>query len=116
MNCPNCQTDNPAEAKFCMSCGTPLANSCPNCGTELPAGAAFCFNCGHKMGTVVAPTQPAPEPTPEPDLDQSQLHRYIPKELLSKIEQAREQGAMAGERRIVTMLFCFLKSLMLIKK
>ncbi len=109
MNCPNCQTNNPAEAKFCMSCGTPLANACPKCGTELPADAAFCFNCGHKMGTSVAPaetTQPTPEPTPEPDLDQSQLHRYIPKELLSKMEQAREQGAMAGERRIVTMLFC----------
>lgn len=109
MNCPNCQTINPAVAKFCMSCGTPLANTCPNCGTELPAGAAFCFNCGHKMGTPIAPVaaaQPSPEPAPEPNLDQSQLHRYIPKELLSKMEKAREQGSMAGERRIVTMLFC----------
>ncbi len=25
MNCPNCQTSNPNEAKFCMNCGNSLA-------------------------------------------------------------------------------------------
>ena len=24
MNCPNCGTENPEEAKFCCSCGAPL--------------------------------------------------------------------------------------------
>ena len=32
--------------------------------------------------------------------------KFIPKELLSKLENARSSGAMEGERRIITMLFC----------
>ena len=36
----------------------------------------------------------------------SLLQQYIPKELLEKIEAARASGSMAGERRVVTMLFC----------
>lgn len=37
------------------------------------------------------------------------LHQYIPKELLAKLEAAQARGAMLGERRIVTMLFCDVK-------
>lgn len=32
-----------------MSCGNPLFASCPECGTELPARARFCLNCGHQL-------------------------------------------------------------------
>ncbi len=39
----------------------------------------------------------------------SRLLQYIPKELLQKLETARNSGAMSGERRIVTMLFCDVK-------
>jgi class 3 adenylate cyclase/tetratricopeptide (TPR) repeat protein len=39
----------------------------------------------------------------------SHLQRYIPRELLKKLERAREQGEMVGERRIVTMMFCDVK-------
>ena len=52
MNCPNCQTDNPDQAKFCFNCGTPLALTCSNCGTSLPGGAKFCFNCGHQFAQL----------------------------------------------------------------
>jgi membrane protease subunit (stomatin/prohibitin family) len=47
--CASCQTTNPAGAKFCMSCGQPMAAPTPHCtacGTELPPGARFCGNCG----------------------------------------------------------------------
>jgi predicted ATPase/class 3 adenylate cyclase len=40
---------------------------------------------------------------------ESHLQRYIPRELLKKLERAREQGEMVGERRIVTMMFCDVK-------
>ena len=35
--------------KFCMQCGSPLVNKCPNCGTEIPAGGKFCLECGTKI-------------------------------------------------------------------
>ena len=96
MNCPGCQTSNPAEASFCMKCGAPLANTCAQCGTELPAEAQFCYKCGHRFAdTEVAAAQ-------------TRIRQYIPAELLAKLESARASG-MQGERRIVTMLFCDVK-------
>jgi predicted ATPase/class 3 adenylate cyclase len=45
MLCPNCQTLNPANAKFCLECGNRLI-ICANCGTiNLPI-AKFCIECG----------------------------------------------------------------------
>lgn len=35
--------------KFCMECGSPLANTCPNCGAEVPQGGKFCLECGTKL-------------------------------------------------------------------
>lgn len=77
--CPKCGNDLPANAKFCLNCGTkieqladhemicpccgkktpkgkfciecgqPLANKCPNCGAEVPQGGKFCLECGTKL-------------------------------------------------------------------
>jgi membrane protease subunit (stomatin/prohibitin family) len=51
--CASCATPNPAGAKFCMNCGSPIAPAvrhCTECGNELPAGAKFCANCGTRAG------------------------------------------------------------------
>lgn len=100
MICSKCQTDNPAEASFCMKCGSALATICPECATELPSEAQFCFKCGHRMGEPQAEAEKEPEPA------QSRIEQYIPAELLNKLESARAGGGMQGERRVVTMLFC----------
>ena len=102
MDCPKCNTGNPAAAKFCISCGSPLALACPKCQTELPSGAQFCFSCGQRIG------EPAPVQQAEPVAKEAQdlIHQYIPPELLAKLESARTGGGMQGERRVVTMLFC----------
>src|SRR6476660_1093235 len=111
MNCPNCQTHNPEGAKFCFNCGTTLAITCRNCGTQLMAKAKFCFNCG----TPVATTDDRQPTTGESINSQSEdsalarLQQYIPKELLGKLETARANRSMAGERRIVTARFCDVK-------
>ncbi len=62
MLCPQCQTDNPANARFCLNCGTKLGIVCPQCGTQLPARAKFCLECGAKIGggTPEPPSTPAP--------------------------------------------------------
>lgn len=92
MLCPNCQHDNPAEATFCMNCGTKLSLACSNCGTALPANARFCMNCGQPVGESTA-------------VEQDRLTRLAlstPRNLVKKIRAASH---MAGERRVVTALF-----------
>lgn len=35
--------------KFCMECGQPLTNICPDCGMEVPSDGKFCPACGTKI-------------------------------------------------------------------
>lgn len=37
------------------------------------------------------------------------LDRYLPQELVTKLEAARSRNTMVGERRVITMLFCDVK-------
>ena len=37
------------QGKFCMECGQPLVQRCPNCGAEVPPGGKFCLECGTKL-------------------------------------------------------------------
>ncbi len=110
MNCSNCQTTNPAGARFCFNCGTALQKSCPNCGRALQPDARFCNQCGQPVSDNAA--QPAPEAaSPAKVAEQAfagrdLLQRYIPKELLSKLDSARQSQMTEGERRVVTILFC----------
>ena len=73
-NCPSCSTENPAQARFCLACGTPLALSCASCGEAVPPEARFCMSCGtarrdawrpgaRRQAAPVKP--PTPYPTPE---------------------------------------------------
>lgn len=54
--CSNCQTPNPASAKFCVNCGQKLVSEahCPECGSVVVKGAKFCPNCGKKLSQVCA--------------------------------------------------------------
>src|SRR4051812_34765155 len=94
MQCPRCQHDNPAAAKYWPECGTRLAPCCAQCGTELPAGAKFCPECGQPAG---APAPLVPE-------------AYTPKHLAERILTSR--AALEGERKQVTVLFADLKGSM----
>ncbi|MFP4364223.1 MAG: zinc ribbon domain-containing protein [Spirochaetia bacterium] len=50
--CPVCGHQNPAEAKFCEECGTPLGGTpCPNCGETVPQGGDICEACGQWLNT-----------------------------------------------------------------
>src|SRR5579859_112630 len=87
MRCPDCQTVNPPNAKFCLECGNRLV-VCPNCQTvNLPA-AKFCIECGTAL-------QPGSENTPARIADaQRGAARPIPTRL-----------APPEERRVVTVMF-----------
>lgn len=74
--CSECQTENPATAKFCVGCGAPLIKEetpqempsetpsstteapsepdykiCPSCNQKNKPDAKFCIICGHKFAT-----------------------------------------------------------------
>jgi len=91
MKCPNCQTENPAGAKFCFNCGTKFVARCANCQSELPPGARFCSNCGQPVGAA----------TPAEDERRSRLVASTPAPVAEKMHAAH----LAGERKIVTVLF-----------
>ncbi len=64
MNCSKCNKELKDGAKFCTSCGTPVAdvqqkptttpknNSCPKCSAPLKTGAKFCTSCGTPITQV----------------------------------------------------------------
>jgi len=53
--CPKCGAHNKSDAKFCMSCGSVIAEekpegkTCPTCGASVKEGAKFCMRCGGKI-------------------------------------------------------------------
>ena len=47
--CPNCQSVNSKDTKFCGNCGSPLTATCPNCGAEVAPDTKFCNQCGSPM-------------------------------------------------------------------
>jgi len=66
LSCWNCGQENPAGAKFCLSCGKPLRQACPECGAPVPEGAKFCANCGIPLGGgAKAPAESGPILTAE---------------------------------------------------
>src|SRR2546430_10204751 len=98
MTCPRCQQENPAQAHFCMKCGTGLTLTCAKCNTELSTGAAFCFACGQPVAAA-----PGGQRFTSPDA-------YTPRHLAEKILTSR--SALEGERKQVTVLFADLKGSM----
>lgn len=138
IDCPHCQRANPVAHHFCRRCGALLRQGCPRCQMAVQADDDFCGGCGLALtpraqfawtGTTQAqvtlppppvgrasaplparPQQPAPLP-PQPDTSRTidPIDRFLPKELAAKLDAARSSGAMIGERRVVTMLFCDVK-------
>jgi len=100
MTCPQCGQENPAGARFCNGCGTPLAAGCPGCGQSNPAGSRFCNGCGMRL---------------MPDDRRAEARAtgvavHTPKHLVERILTSRT--ALEGERKQVTVLFADLKGSM----
>jgi class 3 adenylate cyclase len=101
MKCPSCENANRPEAKFCSNCGTKLQRACPQCEAEIELTDRFCSQCGAAL-TAQTTTQPTKSASTEDPLS------YTPRYLVEKI--LRNRTVLEGERRIVTVLFCDLKS------
>jgi len=101
MQCPKCNNENPAAAKFCRECGEKLPTACPKCGNAVTPQDKFCMDCGEKLDGVA----PAKSDAPMPKLEDmhAQLQNLIPDELAQKYMSAEQQAT--GENRPITALF-----------
>ena len=55
MRCPNCQSENPEHASFCIECGAAFERHCLKCGFENPPRAKFCSRCGSSFTESAIP-------------------------------------------------------------
>ncbi len=101
MQCPQCHTESPAGARFCLHCGEKLVEICPECETPLPVGARFCLQCGAKVAVPETVQLGGSEAMTQA------IQRLIPKEFAQRLLATR--GQVGHERRLVTILFSDVK-------
>ena len=97
MQCPECQSENRAERRFCANCGAPLSLACPECAFTNAPGEKFCGGCGKRLDA----------PNRTSDLSPSTPKDYTPLHLAKKILSSRSM--IEGERKQVTVLFADIK-------
>ena len=94
--CGDCAADNPADAQFCMKCGTRLEQRCPACGLPATPDARFCIACGSE----IKPDRGQPDAlAPETGAGAPGTHKADIRARALGPEPTRE------ERRTVTVLF-----------
>ncbi|UCF06928.1 MAG: AAA family ATPase [bacterium] len=107
MKCRKCNGENPDGALFCMNCGADLRSetvtTCPQCGEGIPVNARFCPSCGSQIGgDPQGERVSGREPTRE-----NILHRLAPRKYIEQL--IASSGRMAGDRRVVSILFFDIK-------
>src|SRR6185312_13771350 len=107
MRCPNCQTLNLPNARFCMECGNRLL-VCPNCQTVNLPRAKFCIECGMALAEQIRDlnyTQPLPEVSMQEEVQRGRALSTIP--LTGGGITANPAASQIGgpeERRVVTIM------------
>src|SRR5215472_4295416 len=102
MLCPNCGTDNPETAKFCIECASPFTRRCPSCGTENPPRAKFCAQCATNLSGRASPASPT--------VPQIQPRQIV--EVNAALTEGKTDGQLEGERKTITALFADIKGSM----
>jgi class 3 adenylate cyclase/tetratricopeptide (TPR) repeat protein/ABC-type lipoprotein export system ATPase subunit len=98
VRCASCNSELIEGKPFCPACGAAVSRRCRSCGAEVGAQFRFCTDCGKPLAAD------APSSPPRPPAADDRLTRHIPAELARKIRDAG--GGAAGERKLVTVLFC----------
>ena len=105
---------NRSEANFCKQCAFVLAAHCPRCQADLQPEARYCDICVLPLDpALVAPigasTGWKPESFPQSIASgraRTALQELIPQDLAEKLRSAGQDTSLAGQRRVVTILFC----------
>src|SRR6266851_1317555 len=103
MRCPSCGNETREGARFCDTCGVPIAARCAACGTLNRPSAQFCDGCGAPLiasRAAHSPDETARRPPAPP-----------PSSVGVASEAARDepQNIPEGERKTVTALFADIK-------
>jgi class 3 adenylate cyclase/ribosomal protein L40E len=96
MLCAKCSYDNPADALFCMKCGSKVENRCSSCNAVNPADANFCRKCGGALEAGAEASSPSPA-----------VVAKTPRIAVTYERQTTE--GLEGERKTVTALFADIK-------
>ncbi|HEX6819532.1 MAG TPA: adenylate/guanylate cyclase domain-containing protein [Ktedonobacterales bacterium] len=124
MVCPNCSTENAANARFCIQCGQPLPRVCANCAAINPPGARFCNQCGTPLPGMASSSGPLPSPNGVASSSRTAAPPVITSATATTPLTRRPQTAVgvlpkttkppldetSEQRRIVTVLFADLTS------
>jgi class 3 adenylate cyclase/tetratricopeptide (TPR) repeat protein len=102
MLCQQCGTQLLAGKRFCPGCGAATPDGCPSCGVPIHPSWRFCVDCGATLG-LVAEVAERPPSAAERARQIGRPWRNIPAPLAEKIRSA---GAVPGERKRTTVLFC----------
>ena len=94
MHCQSCQHENPAEARFCMQCGSKLERVCPACQHLSPLEAKFCMACGAPLARESKVQSP-----------RSKVENERGSEVQT-LDPRRQTLDIAAERRQLTVMFC----------
>src|SRR6266849_10553295 len=97
MRCPNCHTENPPNAKFCLECGNRLV-VCPNCGPVNLLAAKFCIECGTSL--TMTSTHKGEKSSPQVQPVRSERTASLP-----EWDGSKSRLTAPEERRIVTIMF-----------
>jgi class 3 adenylate cyclase len=102
MQCPECQSDNPADASFCNKCGRKLERTCPQCSRTNPPDSNFCNGCGHKL---VPDKPPVEQPAPAASVDGERKHVTVLFADLSGYTAMSEKLDPEDVKEIMTRVF-----------
>ncbi len=100
MQCPECQSDNPADARFCNNCGSQLEIACPKCSKANPPDSNFCNGCGHSLVQ-----EEKPDETPEPPSGGERKHVTVLFSDLSGYTAMSEKLDPEEVKEIMTRIF-----------
>jgi class 3 adenylate cyclase/tetratricopeptide (TPR) repeat protein len=99
LQCSACSAENPAEARFCMECGTPLERRCPACDAVVADTARFCMACGTQLQQADPASQAGPTSAPGATRPTAGSGDGRPR------AQGLEPSQALDERRTATVLF-----------
>jgi predicted ATPase len=77
MQCPECQTENPAGETVCLACGNVLGCQCPVCGAQNQSTTGNCAQCGHDLGAWRPALGPATAPLVDRDAEMAAIETAL---------------------------------------